>query len=180
VLESTAALEPCSSNTLIHGDLHFQNVLWDGFSVTALLDLEWARGAPPDLDLDMFLRACAHPHWFVAPEYAERTRVEDYLAVPFWLAEYYPELFAHEYALERTELYAIAYDVHDLLNEVKEKPITESTRELPEWHAHRRLWDTMHSKSHLRRLAGYTAWDAPDFGEPMPGPPPLAPSGELA
>ncbi len=104
---------------LIHGDLHFQNVLWDGFSVTALLDLEWARGAPPDLDLDVFLRFCAHPHWFVAPEYADRTRVEDYAAVPYWFAEFYPELFAHEYELDRTELYSIAYDVRDLLDEVK-------------------------------------------------------------
>ena len=72
VLAATAALEPYSTATLIHGDLHFQNVLWDGFSVTGLLDLEWARGAPPDLDLDVFLRFCAHPHWFVAPEYSDR------------------------------------------------------------------------------------------------------------
>jgi aminoglycoside phosphotransferase (APT) family kinase protein len=180
VHESLSALDPFPTSTLVHGDLHFQNVLWDGFTVTALLDLEWARGAPPDLDLDVFLRFCAHPHWFVAPEYVERTRVEDYVAVPYWLAAYYPELFAHEYALERTELYSIAYDVHDLAAEVKEHPITGSTRDLPECHPHKRLADTTFSKSYLRRLAGYTAWDAPDFGEPTPGPPPLAPSAELA
>jgi hypothetical protein len=176
VLNSTAALEPYSSATLVHGDLHFQNVLWDGFSVTALLDLEWARGAPPDLDLDVFLRFCAHPHWFVAPEYAERTRVMDYTPVPYWLAEFYPELFSHEYALDRVELYSIAYDVRDLLDEVQQKPIVGSTRELPEWHPHKRLEHTILGRSHLRPLAGQIAWDAPDFGEPMPGPPPLAPS----
>jgi aminoglycoside phosphotransferase (APT) family kinase protein len=186
VLETEAALDPFPTTTLIHGDLHFQNVLWDGFSVTAILDLEWARGAPPDLDLDVFLRFCAHPHWFVAPEYAERTRVEDYAAVPYWLAANYPELFAHEYELERTELYSIAYDVHDLAAEVdackkrNERAIEGSTRDLPEWHPHKRLENTIFSKSHLRSLAGYKAWDAPDFGEPMPGPPPLAPSAELA
>jgi hygromycin-B 7''-O-kinase len=176
VLTGTSALEPFSTTTLIHGDLHFQNVLWDGFSVTGLLDIEWARGAPPDLDLDVFLRFCAHPHWFVAPEYADRTRAEDYAAVPYWLAEYYPALFAHDYALERAELYAIAYDVRDLLDEVSQKPITGSPRELPEWHPHRRLEDTILGRSHLRRLAGQTAWDAPDFDEPMPGRPPLAPT----
>lgn len=176
VVATTAALDPFPTNTLIHGDLHFQNVLWDGFSVTAILDLEWARGAPPDLDLDVFLRFCAHPHWFVAPEYAERTRVEDYAAVPYWLAEHYPELFAHEYALERLELYSIAYDVRDLREEVKTSPIKGSTRDLPEWHPHKRLEDTIYSRSHLRRLAGQVAWDAPDFGEPLPGPPPLASS----
>jgi aminoglycoside phosphotransferase (APT) family kinase protein len=180
VLNSTGALEPFSTATLIHGDLHFQNVLWDGFSVTGLLDIEWARGAPPDLDLDVFLRFCAHPHWFVAPEYADRTRREDYTAVPYWLADFYPELFAHEYALDRTELYAIAYDVRDLVDEVKAQKIDGSPRDLPEWHPHRRLEDTIFSRSHLRRLAGQAAWDAPDFGEPMPGPPPLAPSARTA
>jgi aminoglycoside phosphotransferase (APT) family kinase protein len=180
VVSTTAALEPFTTNTLIHGDLHFQNVLWDGFSVTALLDLEWARGAPPDLDLDVFLRFCAHPHWFVAPEYADRTRVEDYAAVPYWLAEHYPELFAHDYALERLELYSIAYDVRDLVEHVHEQPIEGSTRDLPEWHPHKRLDETIRSRSHLRRLAGEVAWDAPDFGQPLPGPPPLASSAPLA
>lgn len=176
VLKSVAALEPYPSSTLVHGDLHFQNVLWDGFSVTALVDLEWARGAPPDLDLDVFLRFCAHPHWFVAPEYADRTRAEDYVEVPYWLAEYYPELFSHEYALDRLELYSFAYDVRDLLDEVKQAPIVGPTRELPEWHPHRRLERTTQGRSHLRPLAGQIAWDAPDLGEPMPGPPPLAPA----
>jgi aminoglycoside phosphotransferase (APT) family kinase protein len=176
---STAALEPYTTTTLVHGDLHFQNVLWDGFSVTALLDLEWARGAPPDLDLDVFLRFCAHPHWFVAPEYADRVRVEDYVSVPYWMAEYYPELFAHEYALDRAELFSIAYDVRDLKDEVAEKPIKGPTRDLAEWHPHRRLDDTTRSRSHLRALAGQAAWDAPDFGVVPPGPPPLAPSAQL-
>jgi aminoglycoside phosphotransferase (APT) family kinase protein len=180
VLASTPALEPFTTSTLIHGDLHFQNVLWDGFSVTAILDIEWARGAPPDLDLDVFLRFCARPHWFVAPEYAATTRVEDYVDVPYWLAEYYPELFDHEYALDRTLLYSIAYDVHDLVNEVRESPIEGSTRELPEWHPHKRLEKTLWGSSHLHRLAGQIAWDAADFDQPLPGPPPLAPKAEIA
>jgi aminoglycoside phosphotransferase (APT) family kinase protein len=180
VLTSTGSLEPYSATHLIHGDLHFQNVLWDGFSVTALLDLEWARGAPADLDLDVFLRFCAHPHWFVAPEYRDRTRVEDYAAVPYWLAEFYPELFAHEYELERLELYSISFDVRDLVEKMAEERIEGSTRDLPEWHPHKRLEDTTRTRSHLHRLAGQLAWDAPDFDEPMPGPPPLARSAQLS
>jgi hypothetical protein len=78
------------------------------------------------------------------------------------------------------ELYSIAYDVHDLAAEVKTNPIQGSTRDLPEWHPHKRLEDTTFSKGYLRQLAGYTSWDAPDLGAPMPGPPPLAPSAELA
>lgn len=179
VTKSTAVLEPYSTATLVHGDLHFQNVLWDGFSVTAILDLEWARGAPPDLDLDVFLRFCAHPQWFVAPEYADRVKVEDYVSVPYWLAAYYPELFAHEYALERAEMFSIAYDVRDLQEEVARDPIEGSSRDLPAWHPHKRLEDTVFGRSHLRALAGQAAWDAPDFGIALPGPPPLAPAPQL-
>ena len=43
VRANRSALDPFEATTLIHGDLHFQNVLWDGRNVTALLDLEFAR-----------------------------------------------------------------------------------------------------------------------------------------
>jgi hygromycin-B 7''-O-kinase len=174
VLQSTLALEPYSTSTLVHGDLHFQNVLWDGFSVTAVIDFEWARGGPPDLDLDVFLRFCARPHWFVGPDDAPRTHVADYVEVPYWLAEYYPDLFAHEYVLERTMLYSLAYDIRDLVSDLQHEQITGSTRDLPDFHPHKRIEDLLRGRSHLHRLAGQLAWDAADFGEPQPGPPPLA------
>ena len=58
-----AVLDPFDvARRSIHGDLHFQNVLWDGeHGARAVLDLEFARAAPPDLDLDVFLRFCAFP-----------------------------------------------------------------------------------------------------------------------
>src|SRR3954452_20140201 len=49
------------SLSLVHGDLHFENVLWDTDHVSAVLDLEWARPEAPDVDLDVLLRFCAHP-----------------------------------------------------------------------------------------------------------------------
>ena len=52
-------LEPYSVAMFVHGDLTFENVLWDGDQVTALIDFEWARGAPSDLELDVLLRFCA-------------------------------------------------------------------------------------------------------------------------
>jgi hygromycin-B 7''-O-kinase len=174
VLASTLALEPYSTDGLIHGDLHFQNVVWDGFSIVGLLDLEWARAGPPDLDLDVLLRFCARPHWFVAPEDVATTLVADYVEVPYWLAEHYPELFAHEYALERTLLYALAYDIRDLVEDLRHEAITGPTRDLPESHPHKRIEDLLRGRSHLHRLAGQSAWDAVDFGEPLPGDPPLA------
>ena len=90
VYEYTPAIEPFDSDFLVHGDLTFENVLWDGEMVTAILDFEWARTAPSDLDLDVFLRFCCFPQLHVADDYVDRTRPEDYADVPWWLAEDYP------------------------------------------------------------------------------------------
>jgi aminoglycoside phosphotransferase (APT) family kinase protein len=69
VVTTADHLTPFDSPTLIHGDLTFENILWDGERITALLDFEWARQGPPDLDLDILLRFCAYPHLHVAPDY---------------------------------------------------------------------------------------------------------------
>ncbi len=37
---------PFEAETLVHGDVTFENVLWHDDEVTALLDLEWARPGP--------------------------------------------------------------------------------------------------------------------------------------
>jgi hygromycin-B 7''-O-kinase len=170
VLQSTAALEPFSTATLVHGDLHFQNVLWDGSEITGLIDWEWARGGPPDLDLDVFLRFCANPRWFVCDEFMMSTLAADYAVIPYWIAEDYPELFQHNYVLERMLVYEISYDVFDLLR----TPIEGSTRSLQEEHPHRRLEQTMRGDSHLHRLAGEVSWDSSALDLPVDiGAPPL-------
>ncbi|GAA1835848.1 aminoglycoside phosphotransferase family protein [Microlunatus capsulatus] len=54
LLERDAALGPAldaASPTLVHGDLHLDNVWTDGQRVTGLLDLEWVRPAPPWVEL---------------------------------------------------------------------------------------------------------------------------------
>ncbi|MGQ0831544.1 MAG: phosphotransferase family protein [Microthrixaceae bacterium] len=108
-------LQPFTATTLVHGDVTFENVLWDGESVTALLDFEWARSGPPDLDLDIVLRCCAYPELHVAAEFEATTLAADYAEVPRWLEEAYPELFAFEDQLDRMRVYSIAYDVRELL-----------------------------------------------------------------
>ncbi|MBA2282030.1 MAG: phosphotransferase [Acidimicrobiia bacterium] len=145
------ALDPFDSTTLIHGDLHFQNVLWDGprGGVTAVLDLEFSRAAPPDLDLDVFLRFCAYPHLFVPVGREADARAEAYADVPAWFAEAYPELFAHPRLLDRLRLYSVAFDVHDLL----ENPPLKRASELTRQHPYRRLLSTLRGQSHLEVLA---------------------------
>ena len=93
VLDTCSVIEPYNQPTFVHGDLHFENVLWDGHVVTALLDFEFSRRAPADVDLDVLLRFCAFPYLHVAEDYEAETRAIDYAEVPFWLAEDYPELF---------------------------------------------------------------------------------------
>ncbi len=148
VLEGAPSLAPWDETTLVHGDLTFENVLWDGQRITAILDFEFARAGPPDLDLDVFLRFCAYPFLHVAADYEHLTRVEDYAMVPFWLAEGYPELFAHPSQIDRVRIFCIAYDVRELLL----FPPTRRPRDLSEHHPYNRLVKTVNGYGHLDRL----------------------------
>ena len=143
------ALDPFESATLVHGDLHFQNVLWDGEQVTALLDLEFARAAPPDVDLDVLLRFCTVPFLFVPVGREAEAKAEDYADVPYWFRDAYPELFAHRRTFDRLRLYAVGFDVRDLLANPPTRPPNELTRH----HPYRRLLATLRGTGHLDYLA---------------------------
>jgi len=142
------ALDPSPSSGVIHGDLHFENVLWDGSRVTGLLDFEYARPAPADLELDVFLRFCAYPFLHVAADYQDVSDPADYEDVPVWLAEDMPELFAAPRFLDRLRIYSVAYDVRDLL----EEPPDRAVDELHHLHAWHRLVDTIEGRGHIDRL----------------------------
>ena len=149
VEDTQGVIEPFDTAHIVHGDLHFENVLWDGRAITALLDFEWARGGPPDLDLDVLLRFCAYPYLHVAEDYESVTLSKDYAPVPYWLAEDYPALFAHPNLLERMRLYCIAYDVRELLTYPPPLPASQ----LSPHHPVNRLERTARGISHLDRLA---------------------------
>lgn len=150
VVTTADHLTPFDSDTLIHGDLTFENVLWDGERITALLDFEWARPGPPDLDLDILLRFCAYPHLHVAADYEDRTWARDYLEVPWWLAEDYPELFDAPFVTERVRLYAFAWDIAEVL---AFPPRTE-LRNLPLEHPLHRIRHALEHTSYLDSLSG--------------------------
>lgn len=148
VYELSPAVEPFGSDHLVHGDLTFENVLWDGENVTALLDFEWSRTAPADVDLDVFLRMCCYPHLHVGDAWVDRTRPEDYADVPWWLHEDYPELFAFDRQYDRLRLYSIAYDLRDLTM----FPPPAPAHQLNELHSVNRLRNTVLGRSHLDAL----------------------------
>jgi aminoglycoside phosphotransferase len=148
VYELTPTIEPFISDFLIHGDLTFENILWDGETITAILDFEWSRTSPADVDLDVFLRMCCLPHLHVGDDFVNQTRAEDYAPVPWWLREDYPELFDVPHQFDRLRLYAIAYDIRDLTMFPPRAPANQ----LNEYHALNRLRRTVIGRSHLDLL----------------------------
>jgi len=148
IRDCSLALEPFDAPTYVHGDVHFENVMWDGQRVTTLLDYKWARPGPPDLDLDVLLRFCAFPFLHVAEDYRAIARAEDYMDVPWSLAEGYPELFSIPRQFDRMRVYAIAYDVRELL--LFPPPLPPDR--LSEHHPYHRLHRTVAGQSHLDRL----------------------------
>ena len=145
VERAAEALDDGDDDRLIHGDLHLENVLWDGARVTAVLDFEWARPAAPDLDLDVLLRFCADPALHVGDDYRDRTRKEDYRPVPGWLKQAYPALFAHPRLNDRLFVYCVSYDVRALLVDPPRRPVDR----LAPLHPYNRLRLLLDGRGHL-------------------------------
>ncbi len=116
VAHSGDALADYDQRNMIHGDLTFENMLWDGSQLTALLDFEWCRGGPLDMELDVLFRMAAFPYAHVGPDLERMTRAEDYADLPSWLVEFRPDLFRHPRLADRLRLYALAFDIKELLD----------------------------------------------------------------
>lgn len=138
-------LDPGQPSTLVHGDLTFENVLYHDGHIQALLDFEWARPAPPDLDLDVLLRFVAYPKLHVAPDYEHLTTSSMYRAVPRAIEAAYPDLFAHPGLFGRLLVYNVGFDTRELLR----FPPTRPMNELGPSHPLIRLRDTAEGSSHL-------------------------------
>jgi hygromycin-B 7''-O-kinase len=145
VTRASTTLGPDDERFLVHSDLHFENVLWDDGDVAAVLDFEWARLGPRDLDLEVILRFCFEPALHVAADYAGDALRDEYRQVPTWLRAAYPALFEHPRLAERLALFAIAYDVRDLL---QSPPPTE--RRAPVHHPLGRLRAIVEGRSHAQ------------------------------
>ncbi len=139
------ALPEIDGNQLIHGDLSFENILWDGSTITGLLDFEWCRGGPADLDLDVLLRFCAIPKGHVAEDYEGATSAQDYVDVPMWLAAAYPDLFSHQQLAQRLFLFALSFEVAATLASPPERPRAD----LPRLHPYNRLTNLVATGGHI-------------------------------
>jgi aminoglycoside phosphotransferase (APT) family kinase protein len=103
-----------TSGAVVHGDANLNNVIWDG-SRLALLDFEWARLGPPDLELQPLLPTDG--------------------ALVRSLLNAYPAIVAHTQVVDRLWLYDLSATLRDLLV----KAPLPATGDLPPWHPKRRL-----------------------------------------
>ena len=128
-IEDLRAVDPFrdKQRTVIHADIHLANLLWDGSSIAAVLDFEWARFAPPDLELDQLVRA-VESNRALGVEAAEGEVVRG-------LRFAYPHLFGHPQLAERLQLYAVTSS----LREVTGWPLTKPEAELSPEHPVRQL-----------------------------------------
>lgn len=132
-------------HVVVHGDAHMANLLWHDGDLAALLDLEWARLGPPDLELEPFLRSVdwsGHDPESMPP--AEMT------ALFTWLSADYPGLFAAPGLLERLWLYQIAYT----LREIWTWPAAERAEDLRPDHPLNLLATFVRRAGHLEQLLG--------------------------
>jgi aminoglycoside phosphotransferase (APT) family kinase protein len=120
--DALLAERPVGTAVVVHGDAHLGNALWHDGQLTALLDFEWVRLGPPDLEIEPYLRADA-----TGLSDLERRQVLG------WLAESYPAMFDRPDLARRLRLYQLATAVRDLflddaapdfLRRIVESPLT--------------------------------------------------------
>jgi aminoglycoside phosphotransferase (APT) family kinase protein len=116
------------ATVVTHGDAHLGNILWHDDHLVALLDFEWARWGPPDLELQAFCRLDGR-----AP------------AALTWLAEFYPGLVSHPRWMERVWLYDLAETLRSLLIR---PPAADGTAD--EFHPLARLRDLVDGPGYLQ------------------------------
>jgi aminoglycoside phosphotransferase (APT) family kinase protein len=97
-LRELGDLMTANGEVLLHGDFYLGNVLIHGDHVSALIDLEFARMGPRDLELISVVRALD----------AETRLGIERPPLLAWLAEDYPELFGAVDLHRRLWLYALA------------------------------------------------------------------------
>jgi hypothetical protein len=90
----------------VHGDAHPRNALWRDGRVVALLDFEWVRLGPADLELEPYLRPDLGG---VEPDPDERR------AILGALAQGHPAAFAAADLVRRVWLYQLGYWLRQLL-----------------------------------------------------------------
>jgi aminoglycoside phosphotransferase (APT) family kinase protein len=107
---------PGSLAHVVHGDLAFVNILVDGGQITGVLDFEWARKGPRDLELISLVRMVELTRTWIGREPPPVLR---------WLQEDYPQMFAALDLERRLWLYALAYTMRGIIFWPPDRPEAE-------------------------------------------------------
>lgn len=109
-LGSVVCASEFEDGPVVHGDAHFANALWFEGCLVALLDFEWARIGPSDLELE----AACREDPVIEEASASGPIPASEVPMLVWLREGYPELFNRENLTERLWLYDLCYRVRQL------------------------------------------------------------------
>ena len=110
ILGSVVSASEFQDGPVVHGDAHFANALWFEGRLVALLDFEWARIGPSDLELEA---ACREDP--IIEDAAESGPIlASEVPMLVWLRSGYPELFIRGDLTERLWLYELCYQVRRL------------------------------------------------------------------
>ncbi len=146
-LNEVAETVPSHERTgLVHGDLHFENILVADGIITAILDFEWARPGVPEIDLDILSRFLHQPELHVGGQYP--VSEHDFRDVLRWLNEDYPALFGHEDLRERLMVCALAFEIPAIVAMPPRGPVND----LPTFHPLNRLRDLLLHGTHAEHL----------------------------
>lgn len=107
-------LNETSTSVLVHNDLHFENILFEGDTITGIFDFDFARQAPKDYELWHLIDFFHTPTYFVEKNLEEVWEKYEYTNELTMFEKHYPELFVGEYLLERLRIYFI----EDMLSHV--------------------------------------------------------------
>jgi aminoglycoside phosphotransferase (APT) family kinase protein len=116
---------------LLHGDFYLSNVLVHGGHVTALIDFEFSRMGPRDLEVISVVRALD----------AERRLGLHRPPLLAWLAADYPELFGAADLDRRLWLYALAYTIRHIIFWPPDRAEADGLEAVHPLHTLRRLID---------------------------------------
>ncbi|HKI74225.1 MAG TPA: phosphotransferase, partial [Pseudomonadales bacterium] len=98
---------------LVHSDIHFNNLIWDGVEVT-LVDFEGAAAAPKDMELHTILRFTHHPEQFYRQGELVEVTPADLIDVLPVLQQVYPSLFDLPDLTERLKVYEVMWQLLQL------------------------------------------------------------------
>jgi scyllo-inosamine 4-kinase len=94
------------TDVMVHGDMHFRNVMVHAGHVVGIIDFEGSLPAPADVELDMLLRELAPP--------SVTEGANHHAGVIGTLREGYPELFTHSALEQRIEVYEVIWQLVQL------------------------------------------------------------------